>query len=254
MSEPRRQRGVFPGPCAPRLSPGPQAGQLLLPSSSASTPGAPSAVWGEDRGLGGRPRHSDYTSPGRARARGGFRGRRLCSAFLRASPVTVHRPVAHAGTRLGGRPPPQGPAGAHVQRAGLFAEVALGAVRTCRGCAFRPGVAHCPPARGSLILGSPRDPRPAETLQAFAEAADWAQAGRFSQQDVDEAKLAVFSVVDAPVAPSDKGMGGEDGLGAALLGPVTSPAGDTPTSTPAESWCLPHGGGRIPRPEPACAP
>lgn len=56
LSEPRRQRGVFPGPCAPRLSPGPQAGQLLLPGSSASTPGAPSAVWGEDRGLGGRPR------------------------------------------------------------------------------------------------------------------------------------------------------------------------------------------------------
>nr|KAF6432114.1 pitrilysin metallopeptidase 1 [Rousettus aegyptiacus] len=59
---------------------------------------------------------------------------------------------------------------------------------------------------GVFTFYSYRDPRPAETLQAFAEAADWAQAGRFSQQDVDEAKLAVFSVVDAPVAPSDKGL------------------------------------------------
>lgn len=63
----------------------------------------------------------------------------------------------------------------------------------------------------------------------------WAQAGRFSQQDVDEAKLAVFSAVDAPVAPADKGMGGEGGLGAAFPGPVVSPACDRQTSTLTES-------------------
>ncbi|ELK08113.1 Presequence protease, mitochondrial [Pteropus alecto] len=45
-----------------------------------------------------------------------------------------------------------------------------------------------------------------ETLQTFAKAASWAQSGQFSQQDIDEAKLAVFSTVDAPVAPSDKGL------------------------------------------------
>lgn len=44
-----------------------------------------------------------------------------------------------------------------------------------------------------------------ETLQSFMKAINWAKAGRFTQQDIDEAKLSVFSAVDAPVAPSDKG-------------------------------------------------
>lgn len=51
-----------------------------------------------------------------------------------------------------------------------------------------------------------RDPRSTETLQSFMKAIDWAKAGRFTQQDIDEAKLSVFSAVDAPVAPSDKGV------------------------------------------------
>lgn len=46
-----------------------------------------------------------------------------------------------------------------------------------------------------------------ETLQSFAEAVDWARSGRFTQQDIDEAKLSVFASVDAPVAPSDRGTG-----------------------------------------------
>ena len=57
-----------------------------------------------------------------------------------------------------------------------------------------------------MSLGSPRDPRSTETLQSFSKAVDWAKAGRFTQQDIDEAKLSVFSIVDAPVAPSDKGI------------------------------------------------
>lgn len=59
---------------------------------------------------------------------------------------------------------------------------------------------------GIFTFYSYRDPRSTETLQAFAEAVDWARSGRFSQQDIDEAKLSVFSHVDAPVAPSSKGM------------------------------------------------
>lgn len=57
-----------------------------------------------------------------------------------------------------------------------------------------------------MSLWSPRDPRSAETLQSFSKAMDWAKAGRFTEQDIDEAKLSVFSAVDAPVAPSDRGM------------------------------------------------
>ncbi|KAH0627570.1 hypothetical protein JD844_003451 [Phrynosoma platyrhinos] len=51
-----------------------------------------------------------------------------------------------------------------------------------------------------------RDPNSLSTLDTFEKAAEWAKMGKFTQQDIDEAKLAVFAAVDAPVAPSDKGM------------------------------------------------
>uniref|UniRef100_A0A6Q2ZE56 Presequence protease, mitochondrial n=1 Tax=Esox lucius TaxID=8010 RepID=A0A6Q2ZE56_ESOLU len=52
-----------------------------------------------------------------------------------------------------------------------------------------------------------RDPNSVQTLAAFRKGVDWARSGAFTQQDIDEAKLSVFSAVDSPVAPSDKGMG-----------------------------------------------
>ena len=69
------------------------------------------------------------------------------------------------------------------------------------GCGARMG-------RGGLFsLYSYRDPNSVQTLAAFRKGMDWAMARQFSQQDIDEAKLSVFSSVDAPVAPSAKGMG-----------------------------------------------
>ncbi|KAM9229505.1 presequence protease, mitochondrial isoform 2-T2 [Dugong dugon] len=59
---------------------------------------------------------------------------------------------------------------------------------------------------GVFTFYSYRDPNSIETLQSFGKAVDWAKSGKFTQQDIDEAKLSVFSAVDAPVAPSDKGM------------------------------------------------
>lgn len=50
-----------------------------------------------------------------------------------------------------------------------------------------------------------RDPNSVQTLSAFRKGVDWAKSGQFSQQDIDEAKLSVFSAVDSPVAPSSKG-------------------------------------------------
>lgn len=44
-----------------------------------------------------------------------------------------------------------------------------------------------------------------QTLSAFRKGIDWAKSGQFTQQDIDEAKLSVFSAVDSPVAPADKG-------------------------------------------------
>lgn len=55
-------------------------------------------------------------------------------------------------------------------------------------------------------LSSDRDPNSVQTLSVFGKSVDWAKSGQFTQQDVDEAKLSVFSAVDSPVAPADKGV------------------------------------------------
>ncbi|XP_045906812.1 presequence protease, mitochondrial isoform X2 [Micropterus dolomieu] len=60
---------------------------------------------------------------------------------------------------------------------------------------------------GLFSFYSYRDPNSMQTLSAFRKGMDWAKSGQFTQQDIDEAKLSVFSAVDSPVAPADKGMG-----------------------------------------------
>uniref|UniRef100_A0A668AF13 Presequence protease, mitochondrial n=2 Tax=Myripristis murdjan TaxID=586833 RepID=A0A668AF13_9TELE len=62
-------------------------------------------------------------------------------------------------------------------------------------------------AGGLFSFYSYRDPNSVQTLSAFRKGVDWAKSGTFTQQDIDEAKLSIFSAVDSPVAPSDKGMG-----------------------------------------------
>ncbi|XP_070774904.1 presequence protease, mitochondrial [Enoplosus armatus] len=59
---------------------------------------------------------------------------------------------------------------------------------------------------GLFTFYSYRDPNSLQTLSAFHKSVDWAKSGQFTQQDIDEAKLSVFSAVDSPVAPADKGM------------------------------------------------
>nr|XP_006634363.1 PREDICTED: presequence protease, mitochondrial [Lepisosteus oculatus] len=59
---------------------------------------------------------------------------------------------------------------------------------------------------GLFAFYSYRDPNSVQTLAAFRNGVEWAKAGKFTQQDIDEATLSVFSAVDAPIAPSDKGM------------------------------------------------
>ncbi|XP_036418293.1 presequence protease, mitochondrial [Colossoma macropomum] len=60
---------------------------------------------------------------------------------------------------------------------------------------------------GLFSFYSYRDPNCSQTLAAFRSGVEWARDGKFTQQDVDEAKLSVFSAVDTPIAPSDKGLG-----------------------------------------------
>ncbi|XP_077368737.1 presequence protease, mitochondrial [Festucalex cinctus] len=59
---------------------------------------------------------------------------------------------------------------------------------------------------GLFSFYSYRDPNSVQTLSAFSKGVDWAKSAKFNQQDIDEAKLSVFSAVDSPVAPSGKGM------------------------------------------------
>ncbi|KAM9790925.1 presequence protease, mitochondrial [Syngnathus typhle] len=59
---------------------------------------------------------------------------------------------------------------------------------------------------GLFSFYSYRDPNSVQTLSAFGKGVDWAKSSRFTQQDIDEAKLSIFSAVDSPVAPSSKGM------------------------------------------------
>ncbi|XP_006000818.1 presequence protease, mitochondrial isoform X1 [Latimeria chalumnae] len=59
---------------------------------------------------------------------------------------------------------------------------------------------------GIFAFYSYRDPNSVATLAAFTSGIDWAKSGKFTQQDIDEAKLSVFSTVDAPIAPADKGL------------------------------------------------
>ncbi|XP_061879083.1 presequence protease, mitochondrial isoform X1 [Entelurus aequoreus] len=59
---------------------------------------------------------------------------------------------------------------------------------------------------GVFSFYSYRDPNSVQTLSAFRRGVEWAKSGQFSQQDIDEAKLSIFSSVDSPVAPSSKGL------------------------------------------------
>uniref|UniRef100_A0A3B3SHI6 Pitrilysin metalloproteinase 1 n=1 Tax=Paramormyrops kingsleyae TaxID=1676925 RepID=A0A3B3SHI6_9TELE len=59
---------------------------------------------------------------------------------------------------------------------------------------------------GLFSFYSYRDPNCMQTLSAFSRAVEWAKNGKFSQQDVDKAKLSAFAAVDVPVAPCNKGM------------------------------------------------
>ncbi|XP_028329334.1 presequence protease, mitochondrial isoform X2 [Gouania willdenowi] len=59
---------------------------------------------------------------------------------------------------------------------------------------------------GLFSFYSYRDPNSVQTLSAFHKGVEWAKSGKFTQQDIDEAKLSVFSAVDSPTAPSDKGV------------------------------------------------
>ncbi|XP_053323284.1 presequence protease, mitochondrial [Spea bombifrons] len=59
---------------------------------------------------------------------------------------------------------------------------------------------------GIFTFYSYRDPNSLSTLSTFEKSIEWAKCGKFTQEDINEAKLSVFSQVDSPIAPNLKGM------------------------------------------------
>uniref|UniRef100_A0A8C5ALZ6 Pitrilysin metalloproteinase 1 n=1 Tax=Gadus morhua TaxID=8049 RepID=A0A8C5ALZ6_GADMO len=98
----------------------------------------------------------------------------------------------------------------HADYASLYILARMMSAKYLHGEIREKGGAYGGGARmggGLFSFYSYRDPNSVQTLSAFRRGVDWARSGSFSQQDIDEAKLSVFSAVDAPVAPSNKGMG-----------------------------------------------
>jgi Zn-dependent M16 (insulinase) family peptidase len=67
------------------------------------------------------------------------------------------------------------------------------------------GMANFDAQKGLLSMLSYRDPQLLRTLEVYRMAADWAAAGRFGEEDIKEAILAVFGNLDRPLSPGGKG-------------------------------------------------
>lgn len=68
------------------------------------------------------------------------------------------------------------------------------------------GMASANPETGLMSLLSYRDPHLSRTLRVYDEAAHWAADGRFNDQDIKEAILAVFADLDKPLSPGGRGF------------------------------------------------
>src|SRR5688500_14985249 len=58
---------------------------------------------------------------------------------------------------------------------------------------------------GVFTFTSYRDPNTTETIDKFDKSIQWLVNGKFTEEDINEAKLAVFQALDLPVTPESKG-------------------------------------------------
>lgn len=68
------------------------------------------------------------------------------------------------------------------------------------------GMASFDAHSGLFAMLSYRDPHLLRTLDVYRDAANWATEGRFSEVDIKEAILGVFSQIDRPLSPGGKGI------------------------------------------------
>jgi Zn-dependent M16 (insulinase) family peptidase len=59
---------------------------------------------------------------------------------------------------------------------------------------------------GAFVFSSYRDPNVPNTLSVFKGALDWIESGKFTDDNIEEAKLSLFASLDGPEAPSRKGL------------------------------------------------
>jgi len=72
-----------------------------------------------------------------------------------------------------------------------------------RGGAYGSGASH---GSGVFSFWSFRDPNVQATFDAFDGAVDWINEGKFTDEDIEEAKLSIFSSIDSPVSPGGRGV------------------------------------------------
>ena len=72
-----------------------------------------------------------------------------------------------------------------------------------RGGAYGSGASH---GSGVFSFWSFRDPNVGATFDAFDNAVDWVTSGKFTAEDIEEAKLSIFSSIDSPVSPGGRGV------------------------------------------------
>ncbi|RHZ71766.1 hypothetical protein Glove_253g72 [Diversispora epigaea] len=58
---------------------------------------------------------------------------------------------------------------------------------------------------GIFSFYSYRDPKALDTLETFHKSIDWVLDRKFTQQEIDEAKLSIFQALDAPISVSQEG-------------------------------------------------
>ncbi|CAG8615115.1 492_t:CDS:10, partial [Cetraspora pellucida] len=68
------------------------------------------------------------------------------------------------------------------------------------------GGAMYAPTSGIFSFFSYRDPKTLETLQTYKQVIDWVMNRKFSQQEMDEAKLSIFQSIDAPISVAEEGL------------------------------------------------
>lgn len=72
-----------------------------------------------------------------------------------------------------------------------------------KGGAYGGGCAY---SDGMFSFYSYRDPNPSNSVETYRKACEWVQSHKFTEEELNEAKLTIFGQMDAPISASSEGM------------------------------------------------